>query len=187
MISTGLWHEPQEPYAALAAFAASQPEAVSGAAAVFVGTMRSRDPQDSSQTSIVGMWLEHYPRMTGLQLESLARAVRHRHGLHAVLLQHRVGMVYPGETLVVIGTWAAHREAAWTGCREILETVKTGVALWKKEFLANGSSRWVQAEGDRMSLAAMLRHEQQGGADLRLTEMEHIDHSKEKRGGRGVS
>jgi molybdopterin synthase catalytic subunit len=85
-------------------------------------------------------------------------------------------MVHPGEALVVIGAWAAHRRAALAGCQEMLETVKTSVALWKKEFLADGSSRWVQAEGGRRPLAAMLSHEQQGGADLRPTEMDHIDH-----------
>lgn len=144
MIQTGLWHEPQEPYGVLAAFAAAQPEAVSGAAAVFVGMMRSMDAQDSAQPRIAGMWLEHYPRMTALQLEALAKTVQHRHGLHAVLLQHRVGMVHPGEALVVIGAWATHRQAAFAGCQDMLEAVKTSVALWKKEFLADGSSRWTQ-------------------------------------------
>jgi molybdopterin synthase catalytic subunit len=153
MIQTGLWHEPQEPYGVLAAFAAAQPEAVSGATAVFVGIMRRIDSHDSAQPQVARMWLEHYPRMTALQLEALARAVQHRHGLHAVLLQHRVGMVHPGEALVVIGTWATHRQAALAGCQEMLETVKTGVALWKKEFLADGSSRWVQGAASGLAEA----------------------------------
>lgn len=144
MIQTGLWHEPHDPYEAVAAFAAAQPRGIAGACDVFIGTMRGTDPSDGTQPPIIRMWLEHYPRITAVQLEVLADAARRRHGLHAVLLWHRVGMVYPGEALVVIGAWAAHRQAAFVGCREILESVKSEVALWKKEFLGDGSSRWVQ-------------------------------------------
>ncbi len=163
MIQTGLWHEPHDPHEAVAAFAAAQPRGLAGASNVFIGTMRGTDPSDGTQPGIIRMWLEHYPRMTAAQLEDLAHAARRRHGLHAVLLWHRVGMAYPGEALLVIGTWAAHRKAVFVSCLEILETVKSDIALWKKEFLEDGSSRWVQGTAgvlpDAASRHASLRGE----------------------------
>ena len=60
-----------------------------------------------------------------------------------VLILHRAGTLHPGEPIVLVATWSAHRAAAFAGCREIMEYLKARAPFWKKETLAQGQ-RWVE-------------------------------------------
>ncbi|MBL8014015.1 MAG: molybdenum cofactor biosynthesis protein MoaE [Candidatus Omnitrophica bacterium] len=62
---------------------------------------------------------------------------------HAVCVQ-RIGMVSVHEAAIWIGVWSTHRDAAFQGCRYIIEEVKKRLLIWKKEFLADGTSQWVR-------------------------------------------
>ena len=89
-----------------------------GACAVFVGTMRDFN----EGASVRAMTLEHYPGMTE---------------------NHLVGEVQPGDPLVVIAVWSAHRSAAFEACRFLIEDLKSRAPFWKRETLAEGA-RWVE-------------------------------------------
>ena len=109
-----------------------------GATAAFVGTMRDFNEGDAVQ----GMFLEHYPGMTEKALEQLARQAIARHELLDVLLVHRVGELLPGEPIVLVAVWSAHRKQAFEACRELMEQLKSEAPFWKREQLDNGH-RWV--------------------------------------------
>jgi molybdopterin synthase catalytic subunit len=112
-----------------------------GGAAVFVGSMR-----DFNQGQTVsGMTLEHYPGMTVKYLEKVEAEARARWPLLDCLVLHRYGSLRPGDPIVVVAVWAAHRDAAFNACRYIIDELKTRAPFWKQEQTAAGR-RWVDRE-----------------------------------------
>ncbi|MEQ8233574.1 MAG: molybdenum cofactor biosynthesis protein MoaE [Gammaproteobacteria bacterium] len=109
-----------------------------GAAATFVGSMR--DFNDGS--AVESMVLEHYPGMTEQHLERIAEEAQARWQLDDVLVVHRVGEVHPGDAIVLVAVWSAHRAHAFESCRHIMEDLKSRAPFWKQERTASGQ-RWV--------------------------------------------
>ena len=91
---------------------------------------------------VQSMFLEHYPGMTETQLAQLGEEAMTQHGLADVLILHRVGEINPGDPIVLVAAWSAHRKAAFDACREMMEMLKSRATFWKKEQLSEGS-RWV--------------------------------------------
>ncbi|MEK9626405.1 MAG: molybdenum cofactor biosynthesis protein MoaE [Gammaproteobacteria bacterium] len=110
-----------------------------GASAVFVGTMRDFNEGDD----VTAMVLEHYPGMTEQQLETMTRDAIATHELDDALVIHRVGEILPGDDIVLVAAFSAHRKAAFDACRAMMETLKSTAPFWKKETLKSGE-RWVE-------------------------------------------
>jgi len=110
-----------------------------GACATFVGTMRDFNQGDEVRS----MFLEHYRGMTEKQLELVAQEAMEQYELLDVLCLHRVGEIHPNDPVVLVAAWSAHRAAAFTACREIIEHLKSRATFWKKEQLVEGE-RWVE-------------------------------------------
>ncbi|MGB1682856.1 MAG: molybdenum cofactor biosynthesis protein MoaE [Arenicellales bacterium] len=110
-----------------------------GASAVFVGTMRDFNEGDD----VTSMVLEHYPGMTERQLEDMTREAIAAHQLEDALVIHRVGNIVPGDDIVLVAAFSAHRKAAFDACRAMMETLKSTAPFWKKETLTSGD-RWVE-------------------------------------------
>ena len=89
-----------------------------------------------------GMFLEHYPGMTERYLEKIAQQAGERWSLSDCLIVHRVGNLLPGDPIVLVAAWSAHRNAAFEASRWLMEELKSKAPFWKKEQLAEGS-RWV--------------------------------------------
>jgi molybdopterin synthase catalytic subunit len=85
---------------------------------------------------------EAYEEMAEPLLARLGAELTERHGLTAISIHHRLGRVEVGEASVAIAVSAAHRSAALDACREAIETLKTSIPLWKKEFYAGGDE-WI--------------------------------------------
>ena len=88
------------------------------------------------------MLLEYYPGMTEKELNRVAKEAKKKWNLIDLLLLHRVGRVYPNDTIVVIGIWSTHRADAFEACRYIMEVLKSDVPIWKKEQRLDGEY-WV--------------------------------------------
>jgi len=125
------WH------AALAAALGDHPAAESH----FIGRVR---PTAAGGEALTALELEHYPGMTEAQLHGLAQAAASRHGAAAVLVHHRVGRVLPGEPIVLVAVAADRRGPALRCGQELLEALKHEAPFWKREWLADGHSHWVQ-------------------------------------------
>ena len=117
----------------------AQPAGQIGATAVFVGTMRDFNQEETVQ----GMLLEHYPGMTENYLEKISREAVRRWDLIDSLIVHRVGELLPGDPIVLVAVWSAHRKAAFEASRYLMEELKSKAPLWKKEQLREGA-RWVE-------------------------------------------
>jgi molybdopterin synthase catalytic subunit len=129
-----------EPWQELAdAGASGAGSAKFGATCAFVGTMR--DFNDGA--AVEALYLEHYPGMTERQLEAITRETCAAHDLLDARIVHRVGAIEPGEAIVLVVVWSAHRQAAFAGCRALMEALKQRAPFWKQERRPDGH-RWVK-------------------------------------------
>jgi MoaE-MoaD fusion protein len=76
---------------------------------------------------------EAYVEMAQAKIEEIAAGAAERHGLCAVAVEHRIGTVPLGEPSVVIAVSAPHRAEAFAAAREIIDTLKQQVPIWKRE------------------------------------------------------
>ena len=111
-----------------------------GATAVFVGSMRDFNEDED----VHAMTLEHYPGMTERHLEEICDQACKRWGLEEMLVIHRVGELQPGDPIVLVAVWSAHRAAAFEASRHVMEELKSRAPFWKKEALTEGH-RWVES------------------------------------------
>ena len=118
-----------------------------GATATFVGTMRDFNEGDD----VCAMTLEHYPGMTENQLQLILDDAADQWPLQESLIIHRVGDILPGEPIVLVACWSAHRAAAFDACRFLMEALKSRAPFWKKETLSDQSHRWVEKNTDGYS------------------------------------
>jgi len=97
---------------------------------------------------VTGMTLEHYPGMTEAQLQMIIDEACEQWILDDVLIVHRVGPLLPGDPIVLVACWSAHRAAAFDACRHLMEALKSRAPFWKKETLKDQSDRWVEKNTD---------------------------------------
>jgi len=110
------------------------------AESLFIGRVR---PTASDGMRLQALELEHYPGMTERQLESLAQDCCQRHAVSSCLIQHRVGLVQPGDAIVLVAIGADRRGPAQRCCQELLEALKHEAPFWKREWRVDGSRQWL--------------------------------------------
>lgn len=139
-MSVSIRDTPFEPYAELAAYERMRfaTRGAFGASASFIGTMRDSNEGDA----VTQMTLEHYPGMTERHLDAICAEASARWSLLDTLVIHRVGLLLPGDPIVLVAAWSMHRAEAFTACRHIMEDLKSKAPFWKKETTADGE-RWV--------------------------------------------
>jgi molybdopterin synthase catalytic subunit len=108
-----------------------------GAIVVFDGIVRDDD--------ITEMQLEAYEDVAAQELEKIANDATEKFRLMHVDIIHRIGRLSIGENILIIVVSAGHRPEAYAGSRYIIEKIKKGVPIWKKELTKNGG-RWVPGE-----------------------------------------
>jgi molybdopterin synthase catalytic subunit len=108
-----------------------------GAVVVFDGIVRDDD--------IIEMELEAYEEVATQELEKIARDATEKFLLLHVDIIHRIGRLAVGENILIIIVSAGHREEAYAGSRFIIEAIKAGVPIWKKELTKDGG-RWVPGD-----------------------------------------
>jgi molybdopterin synthase catalytic subunit len=108
-----------------------------GAVVVFDGVVRDDD--------ITEMELEAYEDVATQELEKIARDATEQFRLLHVDIIHRTGRLAVSENIVIIIVAAGHREEAYAGSRFIIEAIKAGVPIWKKELTKDGG-RWVPGD-----------------------------------------
>ena len=110
-----------------------------GACVTFVGTMRDFN----ENTDVQKMTLEHYPGMTEKHLIQIIDEAKKKWNILDAFIVHRVGDFKPGDPIVLVATWSAHRAEAYEANRYLIEELKSRAPFWKKETLKEGS-RWVE-------------------------------------------
>ena len=108
-----------------------------GAVVVFDGIVRDDD--------ITEMELEAYEDVAIQELKKIAKDATEQFRLLHVDIIHRIGRLSVGENILIIVVSAGHRPEAYAGSRYIIEEIKKGVPVWKKELTKKGG-RWVPGE-----------------------------------------
>jgi molybdopterin synthase catalytic subunit len=108
-----------------------------GAVVVFDGVVRDDD--------ITEMELEAYEDVATQELVKIATTATEQFRLLHVDIIHRIGRLAVGENILIIIVAAGHREEAYAGSRFIIEAIKAGVPIWKKELTKDGG-RWVPGQ-----------------------------------------
>lgn len=117
----------------------------SGARVVFAGTVRNHDGGKAVQH------LEYYAhrqadRFLHMSVENVARQCDDmsgtRHGIDAVYVRHRTGLLHIGDCALLVVVDAAHRGEAFRACADIVDHIKAEVPIWKKQRFEDGTNEW---------------------------------------------
>ncbi len=100
---------------------------------------------------------EAYEPMALAKMREIGLRMRVKFALHRLAMVHRLGRLEIGETSVLIAVSAPHRAAAFDACRFAIDTLKSAVPIWKKEYFAGGA---VWAEGETPSQQALTPGEE---------------------------
>lgn len=111
-----------------------------GAVVTFTGKVRNHNLGDN----VSALTLEHYPGMTEKALADIVAEARQRWSMQRVTVIHRIGELFPGDEIVLVGVSGAHRGAAFDGAEFIMDYLKTRAPFWKREATDEGE-RWVES------------------------------------------
>ena len=109
-----------------------------GAVVTFGGIVRNHD----GGREVVRLTYSAHPSAPARMIELVAE-VASRHPGTRLWAAHRVGELHIGDAALVAAAAAAHRGAAFDACRDLVETVKAHVPVWKEQFFADGEVEWV--------------------------------------------
>ena len=110
-----------------------------GAFASFQGWVRSHN----DGREVVSLEYEAYAPIAAAEGKRILAEALARFKLLQVAGCHRVGHLRIGDCAVWVGASAAHRGAAFDGCRYVIDELKRRLPIWKKEHYAGGDSGWI--------------------------------------------
>jgi molybdopterin synthase catalytic subunit len=122
---------------ALAAFNAAHPQA--GGVASFLGKVRP----GAGESPVKALELTHYEPLTLSGMEQLAGQAFARFALDGVLVWHRIGVLTPGEGIVLVAAAARHRRGALEAVDFLMDHLKSAAWLWKRERRGSGW-HWIE-------------------------------------------
>jgi molybdopterin synthase catalytic subunit len=110
----------------------------SGGLVVFVGIVRDHDHGHD----VVGLDYSAHPLATE-RLRSVCETVAEAHPDTRLAAVHRIGDLVVGDLAVVVAASAPHRGQAFDACRELIDTLKREVPIWKHQNFVGGGEEWV--------------------------------------------
>lgn len=109
-----------------------------GSDLIFTGRVRNF----SRGKNVTHIDYEIYPEMAVKELTKIADEASSADKISRVIIIHRYGRVFPGETSILILVSSPHRDASYSASRYIIDEIKKRVPIWKKEFYDDGSE-WI--------------------------------------------
>jgi molybdopterin synthase catalytic subunit len=110
----------------------------SGGVTLFVGRVRDHD----QGKGVVG--LDYTAHSSALdKLTEVCERIADTHDVLGVAAVHRVGRLGIGDAAVVLATAAAHRGEAFAASKDLIDTLKAEVPIWKHQVFADGTDQWV--------------------------------------------
>jgi len=110
----------------------------SGGVTLFVGRVRDHD----GGKGVVALDYTAHPTAEAT-LRAVCERVAERHPVHAIAAVHRVGELTIGDLAVVVAASAGHRGQAFDAARDLIDTLKAEVPIWKHQRFADGTDEWV--------------------------------------------
>jgi molybdopterin synthase catalytic subunit len=123
-----------DPGAAVSAFADAH--GGSGGVVSFLGQVRGGN-------GVEALELQHYVPLTLPGMEALGQAVLGRWALDGLLIWHRVGVMAPGDPIVLVAAAARHRRDAFAAVDFAMDHLKGDSWFWKREK-REGVWHWIE-------------------------------------------
>ena len=128
---------PFDPGAELSAFEKTAGGA--GAVVSFFGKVRGA----AGDKTVSCLFLEHYPGVTERSIAEIEAEAKKRWSIDDALIIHRVGMLAPGEPIVMVCVAGKHRREAFEAADFLMDYLKTEAMFWKKE-IREGGEAWIE-------------------------------------------
>jgi len=113
-----------------------------GAVVIFEG--RARNHHEGR--TVIKLFYEAYEVMANEMLITFREDALQRFQLTECMIHHRMGEVPITETSVVIGCTSAHRKESFQATMWLMDTIKSQLPIWKKEFYTDQTSAWVECD-----------------------------------------
>jgi len=123
----------------LATLVAQAQSPAAGAVACFLGITR----EFTADRQTAELYYQAYEKMAERELKRLEQSARAKWPLVECLVVHRLGLVPLAEASVAIVVSSPHRDAAFTACRWLIDTLKESAPIWKREVYVDGTTEWV--------------------------------------------
>ncbi|AKM10545.1 molybdenum cofactor biosynthesis protein MoaE [Croceicoccus naphthovorans] len=136
MRTVRLAFEAFDPHEELRRFSQGREEA--GGIVSFTGQVRAEagDPVEALE-------LRHFGPLTLPGMENLAMRAEARWPLLGVLVIHRVGVMVPGDPIVLVACAARHRRDSFQAADFLMDHLKSKAWFWKREKTADGWA-WIE-------------------------------------------
>jgi len=113
-----------------------------GACVTFEGWVRDQN----AGRAVLRLGYQAYAPLAISEGERILAEAHEKFAILDVRCVHRVGTLEIGELAVWVGVSAAHRDAAFSACRYVIDEVKKRVPIWKNEHYADGKSGWLHPD-----------------------------------------
>jgi molybdopterin synthase catalytic subunit len=113
-------------------------DAASGGVTVFVGRVRDHDGGHDVTR------LEYAAHPSALdRLRDVCAQVASTHDVTAIAAVHRTGTLEIGDIAVICATATGHRGESFEATRDLIDTLKAEVPIWKHQSFGDGTDEWV--------------------------------------------
>jgi molybdopterin synthase catalytic subunit len=110
----------------------------SGGLTLFVGRVRDHD----QGKGVIGLDYSAHPSALDT-MRAVCEKVASDHDVHGIAAVHRVGTLAIGDVAVVVATSSAHRGTSFDASRQLIDTLKAEVPIWKHQRFSDGTEEWV--------------------------------------------
>ncbi|KAM9996811.1 hypothetical protein ACTFIZ_001741 [Dictyostelium cf. discoideum] len=113
----------------------------SGATSSFLGTTRN----EFKGKSVERLEYETYEPMAIKEIEKICKTILDgfENDIKKIGVVHRIGNVPVGESSILIVISSGHRKSSLEAVHYAIDTIKSTVPIWKKEFYTDGSeNQW---------------------------------------------
>lgn len=111
-----------------------------GAVATFTGLVRDHD----EGRAVTRLEYEAHPDAVG-HIRASASRIAERYPEARIAVVHRIGALAIGDAAIVAAVATAHRREAFAAIADLVDDVKSTVAIWKHQFYADGTDDWVNS------------------------------------------
>lgn len=104
----------------------------------FLGQVRQEEG-----SAVEALELRHFEPLTLPGMEQLVLDAERRWPLMGALVIHRVGVMVPGDPIVLVACAARHRRDAFEAADYLMDHLKSSAWFWKREKTAQGWN-WIE-------------------------------------------
>lgn len=112
-----------------------------GAVLIFIGVVRGI----RGERVVKELYYEAHPVIAEQKILKIAEEIKKKYELEDIIVEHRTGNLDVGEDTMYVLIASEHRDEAIAAMEEMIDRIKSGVPIWKKEKLED-KEYWIKNE-----------------------------------------